>query len=216
MIHVAEKMLTDSRQVITWPYDVGLLSAANRDFRVHIRVDGLDKAQGIPEAHPGGFCHGGGAKRQPAAGQVYGFDPRAFFLENFQNTLIALVEFLGIGHSISFRLGINTANHDERLTWKEMRRRGSAHLWGKISTGLAAGTIFVSKSRVHDRCGYLPGATCLSACGWRASHHPGFGYGSQSAIKIFVSCGTLAPRFEAQTSFLPLGLNMGKPSKPGL
>ena len=41
-------------------------------------------------------------------------------------------------------------------------------------------------------------------------------YGAQSAMKIFVSCGALALRFEAHTSFLPSGLNMGNPSKPGL
>ncbi len=41
-------------------------------------------------------------------------------------------------------------------------------------------------------------------------------YGTQSAMKILVSCGALALRFDAQTSFFPSGLNMGKPSKPGL
>ena len=41
-------------------------------------------------------------------------------------------------------------------------------------------------------------------------------YGTQSAMKILVSCGALALRFEAHTSFFPSGLNMGKPSKPSL
>ncbi len=41
-------------------------------------------------------------------------------------------------------------------------------------------------------------------------------YGAQSAMKMLVSCGALALRFDAQTSFFPSGLNMGKPSKPGL
>lgn len=41
-------------------------------------------------------------------------------------------------------------------------------------------------------------------------------YGTQSAMKTFVSCGSLALRFEAQTRFFPSGLNIGNPSNPGL
>ena len=41
-------------------------------------------------------------------------------------------------------------------------------------------------------------------------------YGTQSPIKIFVSCGALALRFDAHTSFFPSGENIGKPSKPSL
>jgi hypothetical protein len=41
-------------------------------------------------------------------------------------------------------------------------------------------------------------------------------YGAQSPMKMFVSCGALALRFDAHTSFLPSGENMGKPSKPSL
>ena len=38
---------------------------------------------------------------------------------------------------------------------------------------------------------------------------------TQSAIKIFVSCGSLPLRFEAHTSRLPSELNMGNASKSG-
>jgi len=41
-------------------------------------------------------------------------------------------------------------------------------------------------------------------------------YGIQSAMKTFVSCGTLALRPEIHTSFFPSGLNIGKPSKPSV
>jgi hypothetical protein len=41
-------------------------------------------------------------------------------------------------------------------------------------------------------------------------------YGTQSPIKMLVSCGALPLRLEAHTSFLPSGENMGKPSKPSL
>jgi PD-(D/E)XK nuclease superfamily len=41
-------------------------------------------------------------------------------------------------------------------------------------------------------------------------------HGTQSAINTFVSCGTLALRPEIQTSLLPSGLNIGKPSKPSV
>ena len=41
-------------------------------------------------------------------------------------------------------------------------------------------------------------------------------YGTQSPIKIFVSCGALALRFDAHTNFFPSGENMGKPSNPSL
>lgn len=40
-------------------------------------------------------------------------------------------------------------------------------------------------------------------------------YSAQSAMKMFVSCGALWLRFEAQTSRLPSEENMGKASKPG-
>ena len=36
---------------------------------------------------------------------------------------------------------------------------------------------------------------------------------TQSAMKMFVSCGLASCRFEAQTTFLPSGLNIGNPSK---
>jgi hypothetical protein len=35
-------------------------------------------------------------------------------------------------------------------------------------------------------------------------------------MKIFVSCGALALRFDAHTNFFPSGENIGKPSKPSL
>ena len=38
-------------------------------------------------------------------------------------------------------------------------------------------------------------------------------YSTQSAMKMFVSPRVLALRFEAKTSFLPSGVNIGKPSK---
>src|SRR2546423_11009187 len=38
---------------------------------------------------------------------------------------------------------------------------------------------------------------------------------TQSAMKIFVSCGFASCRFDAQTIFFPLALNIGKPSKVG-
>ena len=43
-----------------------------------------------------------------------------------------------------------------------------------------------------------------------------FSYGTQSPIKMFVSCGAFAFRFEAHTSFFPSGENIGKPSNPSL
>ena len=42
------------------------------------------------------------------------------------------------------------------------------------------------------------------------------GYGTQSAMKMLVSCGTLPLRPETHTSFFPSGLNIGKPSKPSV
>jgi hypothetical protein len=39
-------------------------------------------------------------------------------------------------------------------------------------------------------------------------------YSTQSTTNRFVSPGFLPPRFEAKTSFLPSGENIGKPSKP--
>ena len=43
-----------------------------------------------------------------------------------------------------------------------------------------------------------------------------YSHSTQSAMKILVSPGTLSWRFEAKTSLLPSGVNIGKPSNVGL
>ncbi len=50
----------------------------------------------------------------------------------------------------------------------------------------------------------------------RKAEQEGDAYGTQSAMKILVSCGALPFRFEAHTSFFPSGENIGNPSNPSL
>ncbi len=49
----------------------------------------------------------------------------------------------------------------------------------------------------------------------KANSEQRLSYSTQSAMKMFVSCGTLPFRFEAHTSRLPSDVNIGNASKSG-